>query len=58
MVKVGSLVPVFAGSTAKDIGVAELLDGIVSLMPNPLERVRKAEDGTEKVWTSPLAPPL
>ena len=45
----GSLVPVFAGSTAKDIGVAELMDGIVSLMPNPLERVRKAEDGTEIV---------
>ena len=45
----GSLVPVFAGSTAKDIGVAELMDGIVSLMPNPLERVRKAEDGTDMV---------
>jgi len=33
----GRIVPVFCGSVAKDIGVAELMDGIVSLFPNPLE---------------------
>lgn len=41
----GALVPVFAGVTAKDIGVTELMNGFVNLMPNPLERVRKAADG-------------
>lgn len=34
----GRLVPVFAGSVAKDIGVSELMDGIVSLMPDALSK--------------------
>ncbi len=34
----GRLVPVFAGSVAKDIGIAELLDGIASLLPDPFWR--------------------
>jgi elongation factor G len=34
----GSLVPVFAGSTAKDIGVTELMDAISDLAPNPQAR--------------------
>ncbi len=34
----GSLAPVFAGSVAKDIGIAELMDGLAALFPNPLER--------------------
>ncbi|MDD4317618.1 MAG: elongation factor G [Victivallaceae bacterium] len=34
----GSLAPVFAGSTAKDIGVTELMDAINMLSPDPLER--------------------
>lgn len=42
----GSLVPVFAGSTAKDLGVTELMKGLINLMPDPLERIRSAEDGT------------
>ncbi len=45
----GTFVPVFAGASAKDIGVAELLDGIVELMPNPLERIRKSDNGTDMV---------
>jgi elongation factor G len=32
----GTLVPVFAGSSSKDIGVTELMDAIASLFPNPL----------------------
>lgn len=32
----GDLVPVFAGSVGKDVGVTELMEGIVSLFPNPL----------------------
>ncbi len=32
----GTLVPVFAGSAAKDIGVTELMNGIASYFPDPL----------------------
>ena len=32
----GDLIPVFCGSVANDIGVAELMDGIVNLFPDPL----------------------
>ncbi len=42
----GNLVPVFATSAAKDIGVTEMMNGLVYLMPNPLERIRPAADGT------------
>ena len=52
----GSLVPVFAGSVEKDLGVEELMNGIVNLLPNPLakENIKDAnennipvkEDGT------------
>ena len=34
----GSLVPVFAGSVEKDMGVEELMNGIVNLFPNPLAK--------------------
>ena len=43
----GALVPVFAGSAAKDIGVEELMNGISNICPNPLERIRVAADGSE-----------
>lgn len=44
----GNLVPVFAGSSAKDIGVEDLMNGIVNLAPNPiLVASKKFEDGTE-----------
>ena len=42
----GSLIPVFAVMTPKDIGVNELLGGIVRLFPNPLERAVKDATGT------------
>lgn len=32
----GSIVPVFCGSVGKDIGVAELMDSVISFFPNPL----------------------
>ena len=32
----GSLIPVFAGSVEKDIGITELMNGLVNLLPNPL----------------------
>ncbi len=35
----GSLIPVFAGSAAKDIGVAELLDTVLAYGPSPLDPV-------------------
>lgn len=43
----GALVPVFAGSVAKDIGIEELMNGIYNVCPNPLERIRVAADGSE-----------
>ena len=46
-IRSGALVPVFAGSVAKDIGVAEVMDGIMNLIQNPLERYRVSADGTD-----------
>ena len=43
--KSGSLIPIFAGSTAKDIGVTEVMNGITGVSQNPLERTRTASDG-------------
>lgn len=34
----GELVPVFAGSVESDVGVAEMMDGIVNFMPEPLAK--------------------
>ena len=47
-VNAGTLVPVFCGSADKEIGVAELLDGIVGLFPSPADRgpVKSADGGT------------
>ena len=38
----GDLVPVFAGSVEKDVGISELMDGLVSLMPSPLAKTEIA----------------
>lgn len=35
----GSLIPIFAGSVGKDIGVAELLDAVMSYGPSPFDAV-------------------
>jgi elongation factor G len=35
----GSLIPIFAGSAAKDIGVSELLDAIIAYGPTPFDAV-------------------
>jgi len=44
----GNLVPVFACSVAKDIGVSELMDGLASLFPSPLERAPfEMKDGSK-----------
>ncbi len=44
--KSGALIPIFAGSVAKDIGVSEVMDGIINISQSPLERTRVASDGT------------
>ena len=44
----GDLIPVFAGSVEKDIGITELMNGIVNLLPNPLTKGTVAlKDGGE-----------
>ncbi len=37
----GTLVPVFAGSSIKDIGITELMDALANLFPNPLSAGEK-----------------
>jgi len=37
----GTLVPVFCCAAEKDIGIAELLDGVVSLFPSPVEGLER-----------------
>ncbi|KAI1775175.1 P-loop containing nucleoside triphosphate hydrolase protein [Hypoxylon cercidicola] len=34
----GSLIPIFAGSSLKNIGVASLLDAVIDYLPSPLDR--------------------
>ena len=38
-IKTGRTIPVFAGSSVKDIGITELMDAIVELFPSPLNYV-------------------
>ena len=42
----GDLVPVYAASTAKDIGITKLMDSINNLFPNPMtkKKVKLADD--------------
>ncbi len=47
-ISAGSLAPVFAGSVSKDIGVEDLMNAIVNLVPDPLAAgSRKFENGDE-----------
>lgn len=42
----GKLVPIFACSSLKDLGVSELLDGIGRMFPSPLDRPMRDAAGT------------
>ena len=42
-VQAGTLVPVFVGCVEKDLGVEELLNGIISIFPDPLARGKIAD---------------
>jgi elongation factor G len=44
-VAAGTLVPVFAGSVAKDVGVTELMNGLAALGPDPLTAKFADKDG-------------
>ncbi len=46
-VREGSLVPIFACAPKKDVGIAELLEGIAQLFPAPDERTFKDAKGNE-----------
>ncbi|MEI6971447.1 MAG: elongation factor G [bacterium] len=49
------LVPVFACVPVKDVGVSEMLEGIVRLMPSPIDRKYKDAEGKE-IDPAPSAP--
>lgn len=42
------VIPVFAGSVAKDIGIVELMDAVAELFPSPLARTVLFADGSEQ----------
>ncbi len=50
-IRSGDLVPVFAGSVTKDIGITELMNGVNNLFPNPLarENVEMADGESETI---------
>ncbi len=48
----GSLIPIFSGSADKDIGVTELLDGLLAFAPTPLDAVPMNMEEGEIVRTS------
>ena len=49
----GDLIPVFAGSVEKDVGITELMNGIVNLLPDPLLKEKAPlKDGGEIELTS------
>ncbi len=52
----GSLVPVFFGSVEKDLGVEELMDGIVNLGPNPTRQGSVPLAGDGEVECTPDGP--
>ncbi len=64
----GDLVPVFAGSTEKEIGVEELMNGVINLLPGPLAKnetpleeegnleIRRDGPGTALVFKSVVDP--
>ncbi len=54
----GAYVPVFVAAGAAQIGIAPLLDAMISLMPSPKEReiVAQGKDGEEKLTASDNAP--
>ena len=61
VVRNGTYVPVFVSAGAAEIGIAPLLDAIVSLMPSPKDiapAVARGKDGTEEILTCSDAGPL
>ncbi len=49
----GKVIPVFALAAARDIGVAELLDGVVELFPSPLDCCTFTWKDGEKIEVAP-----
>ncbi|HOJ33726.1 MAG TPA: elongation factor G [Candidatus Hydrogenedentes bacterium] len=49
----GKIVPILAGSVAKEVGIKELMDLIASAFPSPLKRRIKAKRGQEEIEISP-----
>jgi elongation factor G len=44
-VAAGTLIPVFATCAKQEVGITELLDGLVNLFPSPIEHEVKTENG-------------
>jgi elongation factor G len=55
VIRSGAFIPVFCAAGAHEIGVLPLLEGIVNLLPSPIEapaRIVQGKDGEEKVTAS------
>ncbi|KAI1142262.1 P-loop containing nucleoside triphosphate hydrolase protein [Hypoxylon sp. FL0543] len=58
----GTLIPVFAGSSLKNIGVAALLDGVTDYLPSPADRpelevrIGRTQQPLSQVLLAPKAP--
>ncbi len=59
VVKQGEFVPVFVAAAGAEIGIAPLLDGIINLLPSPVEKpavTAKGKDGNEELKADDSGP--
>lgn len=52
----GAIVPIYCGCVEREIGVRNLLEGIVSLMPSPIERQAEPTEDSQPLTLSTDAP--
>ena len=55
-IKKGAIIPIFCGSAEKEIGLRQLLDAVVALLPAPTERLALPVEGEAQPDLKPDAP--